>query len=584
MLKHKERTSKRVDQMGSTDLYADLVLVNGKIITVDEDDSVTEAVAVKMGQIVKVGTSEEVEAMAGEGTTRIDLKGRAVLPGLTDCHVHMISGGTRALDKSRVDCRDFYHPEIKSIEDVLERMREQAKKTEKGEWVVAVGSPMQDLRFKEGRFPTRWDLDKATPDHPAFISFGAHITVANSLALEEADLTSETPNPVAGLIVKEESGELTGLLREKAQNLVSNLTSPGGKEIIEDAIRRGVTIPGASSYTFKDLKDGARTAVQRCLERGVTTVHDIVTSAEEIRAYQEVLEEGDLKMRIHLLVRAYESRIKAESILDMGLKTGFGNDWLKIGGVKLSIDGGMTGCNAAFYEPYTHEPWNTGVVRIPQETLDDLVDRFHRAGHRLVVHAIGDRAFDMILGAYEKALTAAPREDHRHRIEHGPANYLCTPERLEKMKKLDIFPVPNINFLYYFGDPLYVTLGEERMEHAFPFKMLLEEGIRFSSGTDAPGYMPVDVLRDIWTCVARRSWDGAEVSPEEAISVMDAIRLFTINAAYAGFEEDVKGSIEPGKLADLTVLHEDILTVDPDTIKDIAVDYTIVDGEIVYER
>lgn len=570
--------------MGSSDLYADLILVNGKVITVDEEDNVAEAVAIKMGKIVKVGTTEEVEAVAGEETTRIDLKGRAVLPGLTDCHVHMISGGTRALDQSRVDCRDFYHPEIKSIEDVVERMRGQAEKTEKGEWIVAVGSPMQDLRFEEKRFPTRWDLDKATMDHPAFISFGAHITVANSLALEVAGITKDTPNPIAGLIVKDESGELTGLLREKAQNLVSNLTSPGGKEIIEDAIRRGVTIPGASSYTFEDLKEGARTAVQKCIERGVTTVHDIVTSAEEIRAYQEVLEEGDLKMRIHLLVRAYESRIKAESILNIGLKTCFGNDWLKIGGIKMSIDGGMTGCNAAFYEPYVHEPWNTGVVRIPQETLDDLVDRFHRAGHRLCVHAIGDRAYDMILDAYEKAITASPREDHRHRIEHGPANMLCTPERLEKMRELDIFPLPNINFLYYFGDPLYHVLGEKRMESAFPFKMLLEEGFRFSSGTDAPGYMPVDVLRDIWVCVVRKSWDGFLVSPEEAISVMDAIKLFTINAAYAGFEEGIKGSIEPGKLADLTVLNEDILTVDPDTIKDIQVDYTIVNGEIVYQR
>jgi len=190
----------------------------------------------------------------------------------------------------------------------------------------------------------------------------------------------------------------------------------------------------------------------------------------------------------------------------------------------------------------------------------------------------------MILDAYEKAITATPRSDHRHRIEHGPANYLCTPERLERMKDLGIFPLPNINFLYYFGDPLYTTLGKERMEHAFPFKMLLDEGIRFSSGTDAPGYMPIDVLRDIWVCVARGSWDGVEVSPEEAISVMDAIRLFTIDAAYAGFEEGIKGSIEPDKLADLIVLNEDILTVDPSTIKDIAVDYTIVNGEIVYER
>ena len=570
--------------MGSNDIYADLILVNGKIITVDDKDNIAEAVAVKMGKIIKAGTSEEVEALSGEGTTRIDLNGRVVLPGLTDCHVHMISGSTRSLDKSKLDCRDFYHPEIKSIEDVLDRMKEHTKKIKKGDWIVAIGSPMQDLRFKERRFPTRWDLDKATPDHPAFISFGAHITVANSLALEVANVTKETPDPIAGIIVKDESGEMTGLLREKAQNLVANITSPGGKEIIEDAIRRGVTIPRASSYTFEDLKEGAKAAVQKCLERGVTTVHDIVASAEEIRAYQEVLEEGDLKMRIHLLVRAYESRIKAESLLNLGLKSPFGNDWLKIGGIKLSIDGGMTGCNAAFYEPYVHEPWNTGVVRIPQETLDDLVDKFHRAGHRLCVHAIGDKAFDMILGAYEKAITATPRDDHRHRIEHGPANYLCTPERLKKLKDLDIFQLPNINFLYYFGDALYYALGKERMEHAFPFKMLLEEGFRFSSGTDAPGYMPVDVLRDIWVCVVRRSWDGVEVSPEEAISVMDAIKIFTINAAYAGFEEDIKGSIEPGKLADLTVLNEDILTVDPNIIKDIQIDCTIVNGEIVYQR
>jgi predicted amidohydrolase YtcJ len=343
-------------------------------------------------------------------------------------------------------------------------------------------------------------------------------------------------------------------------------------------------MPSISSYTMDDLKEGARNAVQRCLERGVTTVHDIVTSPEEIRAYQEVLEEGQLKMRIHLMVRVYESRITAESMLNLGLKTGFGNDMLKIGGIKLSIDGGMTGCNAAFYEPYTHEPWNRGVVRIPQETLDDLVMRFHLAGHRMVVHAIGDRAFDMILDSYEKAVTEAPRSGHRHRIEHGPGNYLCTPERLKRMKDLGIVPLPNINFLYYFGDPLYATIGNERMESAFPFKTLKDAGFRFSSGTDAPGYMPVDALRDIWTCVVRKTWNGTIVSPGEALSVMDAIRVFTIDAAYAGFEEDIKGSIEEGKLADIIVLAEDILTVNPDSIKDIQVDYTIVDGEVVYTR
>jgi len=569
--------------LGKHDSLADLVLVNGKVVTVDNDNSVVDAVAVKMGRIVKVGTSEEVGAMVGEGTKVIDLGGRVVLPGLTDAHVHMIQGGTRALDPRKLDCRDFYHTEIKSIEDIINRMGEHAKKIHKGEWVMAIGSPMADMRLTERRFPDKYDLDKATVDHPAYISFGAHITIANSLGLKVANVTKDTPNPIAGIIFKDASGEPTGLLREKAQNLVTNLASPGGKELIEDAINRSVTIPSIMSYDLEDLKVGVKSAAQKCLERGVTTVHDIVTSADEIRAYQEVLEEGDLKMRIHLLVRAYESRIRAETILNLGLKTGFGNDWLKISGIKMSIDGGMTGCNAAFYEPYEHEPWNTGVVRIPQETLNDLVSKFHKAGHRLCVHAIGDRAFDMILEAYGKALKESPRADHRHRIEHGPGNYLCTPERLQKMKELDILPLPNINFLYYFGDSLLLTIGEKRMERAFPFKMLLDAGFKISSGTDAPGYMPVDALRDIWICVARKSWNGIEISPEESIPVIEAIRIFTINAAYAGFEEDIKGSIEPGKLADLIVLNEDILMVDTDTIKDIKVDYTIVNGEIVYK-
>ena len=453
---------------------------------------------------MKVGDSDQVKAFVGNHTKVIDLNGRTVLPGLTDAHVHMIQGGTRALDPRKLDCRDFYHPEIKSIADIIDRICEHAKNIPKGDWIIAIGGPMADFRFTERRYPTRLDLDKASTDHPAFISFGAHITAVNTLGLELAEVTKDTSDPVAGIIVKDEMGEPKGLLREKAQNLVSNLTSPGRREIIEDAIKRGMTIPSISSYTLNDLKEGARNAIQRCLDRGVTTVHDIVTSPEEIRAYQEVLEEDNLKMRVHLMVRVYESRITAEIMLNLGMKTGFGNDMLKIGGIKLSIDGGMTGCNAAFYEPYTHEPWNKGVVRIPRNTLDELVIKFHKAGHRLVVHAIGDRAYDMILNAYEKAITEFPRSDHRHRIEHGPGNYLCTPRRLKMMKDLDIVPIPNINFLYYFGDPLYDTIGRERMKSAFPFRMLMDAGFRFSSGTDAPGYMPVDVLRDIWSARAQR--------------------------------------------------------------------------------
>jgi len=281
----------------------------------------------------------------------------------------------------------------------------------------------------------------------------------------------------------------------------------------------------------------------------------------------------------------YESQIKADTFLNLGALTGFGNHWLKIGGMKMSIDGGITGCNAAFYEPYLHEPDNRGVIRIPQEVLNGLISKLNKAGLQCAVHAIGDRAFDMILEAYEKALAEFPRKDHRHRIEHGPGNWLCTPERLQRMKKMGIVPVPNIGLnLYYLGDTMIEVLGARRMAKMCPFKMLLKAGLRLTNGTDAPGYIPVDPLREIWACVVRRSLQGKKIATEESISVMDAIRIHTINAAHAEFSEEAKGSIELGKLADLVVLAEDPLTIKPEKIKDIKVDYTIVDGRIVYQR
>jgi predicted amidohydrolase YtcJ len=198
----------------SDELAADIVLMNGKVVTVDDEDTIAEAVAIKHGRIIKVGDSGDVRALAGDHTEVIDLKGRTVLPGLTDAHVHMIQGGTRALDPRKLDCRDFYHPEIKSIDDIVERIGEHARRTPKGDWIIAIGSPMADFRFSEGRYPTRDDMDMATTDHPAFISFGAHITVVNSLGLQVAGITSDTPDPIAGIIVKDDSGEPTGLLRE----------------------------------------------------------------------------------------------------------------------------------------------------------------------------------------------------------------------------------------------------------------------------------------------------------------------------------------------------------------------------------
>ncbi|MGH7087582.1 MAG: amidohydrolase [Stellaceae bacterium] len=536
----------------------DLILANGRVLTADASDSQAEAVAVKSGHIVAVGDSKDVLELRGTRTEIVDLKGRTVIPGLTDPHVHLADDGASSLNK--IDVRDF-GTNVRSIQHILEVVRAQAREVPPGTWIVGTGSPMQDFRMPEKRFPNREELDAAAPDHPVSIGFGAHVTVANSKALALAHVTKETSPPGGGAIeLDPATGELTGKLVERAQFLVRNV------------------IP---AYTYEQMKDGIVHATGRALRRGVTTIHDIVTDNETVRAYQELVLEGRLPIRASLLLRVLEAKIVPESLLNLGIKTGFGNDWLKIGGVKMSIDGGITGRVAAFYEPYEDDPCRCGLIRIPAEELDETVDAYHKAGHRVCIHAIGDRAMDMALDAIEKALTAAPRADHRHRVEHL-GNWMITKERLERIRRLDVLPVPNVPFLHYIWDSLLACMGPKRLEGSFGVRTLLESGIPITSGSDGPGYWPADPLRDMGTAVSRRIWSGSTVGAEEAIPAAAALRMFTINAAYNGFDERIKGSIEPGKLADLAVLAENPLSIAPERIKDIPVEMTIVDGRIAF--
>jgi predicted amidohydrolase YtcJ len=330
------------------------------------------------------------------------------------------------------------------------------------------------------------------------------------------------------------------------------------------------------------LKDGIVFALGQCLERGVTTVHDIVRSGEPVRAYQEIFREGRLHARVSLLPRVIESHIGSKSLIELGLNAGFGNEWLRIGGVKMSIDGGITGRNACFYDPYEDDPHNHGIIRIPQDELSETVFQCHQAGIRCCVHAIGDRAFDMAFEAYENAITKLPRKDHRHRIEHM-GNWLSTPERMRRLVRLGIIAVPNISLGYFVGDAILDCLGEKRMAKSFPFKTLLKQGVVIAGGSDSPGYWPVDALRDIGACVSRRMRWGEVLVPKERLTVDEAFAMHTTTAAFAGFEENYKGTLEVGKLADIAVLAEDPYEVPPERIKDIPVRMTIVGGEIKYQ-
>jgi predicted amidohydrolase YtcJ len=539
--------------------YPDLILYNGKVRTFTSETATCEALACVGSRIVATGNSDEVRRLAGPETQAIDLKGRTAIPGLTDTHVHLSEKGTAEMEL--VDCRDFY-VDVHSVADILQRLANAAGGAPKGSWIVAHGSPMQDFRLNDKRFPDKHDLDRAVPENPVSVSFGAHITVANTLALAAAKITRDTPDPAGGHIKHDpQSGEPTGELHERAQLIVKKV---------------------APEFNYLQLKDGIVFALQQCLERGVTTVHDIVRYAEPVRAYQEIYKEGKMHARVSILPRVIESMIESKSLIELGLITGFGNEWLRVGGVKMSIDGGITGRNACFYEPYEDDEHNHGIIRIQQDELSHTVQICHDAGLRCCVHAIGDRAFDMALDAYENAIEHSPRKDHRHRIEHM-GNWLCTAERMQRMVRDGIVAIPNIAIGYYVGDAILDCVGEKRLTKAFPFRTLLKNGVVIAGGSDSPGYWPVDPLRDIAACVSRKMRWGEVWVPEERISVGEAFAMHTTTAAWVGFEENDKGTLEAGKLADIAVLAEDPFEIQAEKIKDLKVEMTLVGGEVKYQ-
>jgi hypothetical protein len=539
--------------------YPDLILYNGKIRSFDQQGSTYEALACAGSRIVATGGSDEIRRLAGSDTKSIDLQGRTSIPGLTDTHVHLSEKGTAEMEL--VDCRDFY-TDVHSVADILERLGNAASQATQGSWIVAHGSPMQDFRLTEKRFPDKHDLDRAIPDHCVSISFGAHITIGNSKALAAAKITRDTPDPAGGHIRKDpQSGEPTGELHERAQLILKKV---------------------APEFNYLQLKDGIVFALNQCLERGVTTVHDIVRSGEPVRAYQEIYREGRMHARVSILPRVIESMIESKSLIELGLITGFGNEWLRVGGVKMSIDGGITGRNACFYDPYEDDDHNFGIIRIQQDELNETVRKCHDAGLRCCVHAIGDRAFDMALGAYENAIEKSPRKDHRHRIEHM-GNWLATQERMQRMVRSGIVAIPNIAIGYYVGDAILDCVGEKRLTKAFPFRTLLRNGVIIAGGSDSPGYWPVDPLRDIAACVSRKMRWGEVWVPEERISVAEAFAMHTTTASWVGFEESYKGTLEPGKLADIAVLAEDPFEITGERIKDLKVEMTLVGGEIKYQ-
>jgi len=520
-------------------IQADLVLLNAKIYTMEPSRPTASALAILGDRIIYVGDSDGARQLVGPKTKVVDLEGKTVIPGLIDTHVHMMSFG-RSL--GWVDLRD-----ARSVSELVSRLRERAESTPAGRWIVGYGWDQE--RFVERRYPTRWDLDEASEEHPIVIYRTClHLCVANSLALQLAGISRETQPPEGGVIELDETlGEPNGVLRETAMELVRRaIPRPSLEEAVVDAER----------------------ACREAVKHGLTSVHWIMEDPIELRALQRLRAEGRLPLRVYAILPVE----LAGRLSELGIEMGFGDEWLRIGAVKLFLDGSLGARTAALKEPYSDKPDTSGRLLYGWEELRDLVLAVHRAGLQLVMHAIGDKAIEMALSALENALNEYP-SPHRHRIEHVS---VLNEHLLSRMAKLKVLASVQPHFVVsdFWVDK---RLGPRRVRWVYAFKSLLKAGISVSAGSDCP-VEPINPFLGIEAAVNRKD------NPEEALSVEEALRLYTINAAYASGEENLKGSIAQGKLADFVILDENPFSVAPEKLGAVCVLATIVGGRPVYLR
>ncbi len=533
-------------------MKADYIFNNGEVITIDNQNRVAEAVAVKGNKIIAVGTTEEMEDFRSASTTTIDLEGKTLMPGIIDAHIHLTIYGTNLLGVSCIE------PHIQTMEDLFIDLRKKVQETPKGQWVRAWG--FKESNLKENCYPTRKELDEISKDHPiVIIRTCNHTSYVNSKALEIAKIDENTPDPEGGIIEKNEDGSLTGRMIENAHMQVFQY----------------------ASYSNEEIRKGMQMASDEFIKAGITSIHDAGgygDGAEIIRIMQQAINGGEIKVRVYAMIGSLtNSHEFVEKMVHAGPITGLGNEYFKIGPAKLFTDGSSVGPTIATREGYTHNPDDRGIIYYSQDELNRILGKAHEKGFQLTAHAQGDRAIEMLLDCYELALTKHPREDHRHRIEHAG---ISSPDLQERMKKLGVVVTPNPVFMYANGDR-YLEYYGERVDYMYAARDFIDKEIVAAFGSDAP-VTYLDPLLGIHASVNRESNDGQPVGKNQRIEIMEAIRAYTWNGAYASFEEDIKGSIEPGKLADLVVLNSSILKEEKNRIKDMKVEMTMIDGEILY--
>jgi predicted amidohydrolase YtcJ len=530
---------------------ADLIVTNAKIWTVDKAHPTAQAVAILGDRIVAVGSNADVDVWRGHDTKVIDAGGKLLLPGFNDAHVHFVSGG---LQLESVQLND-----ATSKQEFVRRIAAQAKKTPRGEWIQ--GGDWDETKWSPLSLPTKELIDPVTPDNPVFVSrYDGHSALANSTALRLAGITSQTPDPPGGVIVRDAQGNPTGDLKDAATDIVFKVIPPLSHQQRLRAVRR---------------------ALEYAASLGVTSVQNMDPDYADVAAYAELLQNGELTTRIYAapLIDQVDDQVK------IGIRHAFGGPFLRVGAVKAFADGSLGSRTAYFFEPFSDEPGNHGLLGEEMQPLSLMRDRMMKAdaaGLQICTHAIGDQAISIILDLYADIVKAHGEMDRRLRIEH--AQHMAAKD-FDRFAKLNV--IASVQPYHAIDDGRWAEgyIGHDRASRTYAFRTFLNHGVHLAFGTDWD-VAPLNPLSTIYAAVTRATLDGRNPNgwfPEQKLTVAEAVEAYTMSSAYAEFQENVKGSITPGKLADMVLLSDDMFSIDPAKIRDVKVVKTIVGGKVVWD-
>ena len=535
-------------QQRGAGIEADLIVVNGRVLTSNPAMARTEAFAVKDGRFLAVGSNADIRNLATARTRVIDAARMTVLPGFIDAHNH--PSGVNELFE--------VNGNLRSIAELKAAVAKKASQTPPGFWVNAY--MFDDTKLSEGRMLHRRDLDEAAPNHPVSVNHrGGHTSWYNTKAFDLAKVTRETPDPADGRFFRDADGTPNGRVAELARRVFDGV---GQRE----------------RFTSEQQRERSRKGMAYISElytaSGLTTVHDLGASQNNIRAYEDIRAAGDLRHRAYLMIRGAAFPL----LRDAGVYTGFGDEWVRVGGVKFAADGSASERTMRMSTPYVGTS-DYGILTMTQQEIYDAVDDAHSKGWQVGIHANGDVTIDMVLRAYERALARWPHPDRRHRIEHCS---LVNPGLIARIVKTGSIPTPFWTYIYYHGEK-WEQYGDEKMKSMFAHRSFLDAGIRVPGASDyGPG--PFEPLMALQSMVTRKDFRGHVWGANQQVSIDEALTIATQNGAYASYEEKLKGSITAGKLADFVVLEKDPHDVNPDTIKDIKVVRTVTGGRTVYPK